>query len=87
MARLPTHTRLSSRTGNPAAMFLEPDGRLPGFAQRRLDELIARKKAAGLSAEEDRELREALAYIDAKSAQLLKAGALAVVCTVEEALQ
>jgi len=74
MARLTAQTRGPSYAQDPlAGTFLEPDGRLPGVAQRRLDDLIARNKVAGLSAREERELSEALAYIDAKSAQLLKA--------------
>jgi len=78
MARLSAHARQPSRLENSVAgMLLEPDGRLPGFAQRRLDGLIARNKTAGLSASEERELNEALAYIDTKSAQMLQAGALA----------
>lgn len=57
-------------------VFLEPDGRLPGFAQRRMDSLIAKKKILGLSEDEERELSEALGYIDTKSMQLLKSGLL-----------
>ena len=47
-------------------------GRLPGFAQRRLDELIAKKRTVGLTRGEERELSEALEYIDAKSVSLLR---------------
>jgi hypothetical protein len=52
--------------------FLEPDGRLPGFAQRRLDALIAKKKSRGLTATEAKELREMLEYVDRKSIELLQ---------------
>ena len=51
-------------------LFMTPDGRLPGFAQRRLDSLIEKKKRHPLTAEEARELAEALAYIDDKSVAL-----------------
>jgi hypothetical protein len=53
-------------------LFMTPDGRLPGFAQRRLDSLIEKKKRHPLTAEEARELAEALAYIDHKSVALLR---------------
>ena len=35
--------------GDVAGIFLTPDGRLPGFAQRRLDDLIAKKRTEGLT--------------------------------------
>ena len=57
--------------------FLTPDGRLPGFAQRRLDSLIEKKKRQSLTPDEARELTEALAYIDEKSAALLRHSAAA----------
>ena len=56
----------------PLGVFLTPDGRLPGFAQRRLDYLIEKKKKSRLTAEEKKDLAEALDYIDAKSIQLLE---------------
>jgi hypothetical protein len=52
--------------------FLAPAGTLPGFAQRRLDQLIQRQKTTGLDPTEQRELREMLSYIDRKSLELLK---------------
>jgi len=52
--------------------FLAPAGTLPGFAQRRLDQLIHRQKTAGLEQSEQRELKEMLSYIDRKSLELLK---------------
>jgi len=72
-----TSSRTRPRRKFDSWHFLQPDGRLPGFAQRRLDDLISRKKDTGLSAEEERELGEALDYIDAKSALLLQARASA----------
>jgi hypothetical protein len=57
---------------DPIGIFLMPDGRLPGFAQRRLDDLIAKKRADGLARNEQRELTEALNYIDAKTIQMLE---------------
>lgn len=52
-------------------VFLSENGRLPPFAQRRLDSLIAKKKAEGLTRDEARELREALDYVEVKSIELL----------------
>ena len=52
--------------------FLDDQGRLPGFAQRRLDSLIAKKKSRQLTREESRELSEMLEYIDRKSIEMLK---------------
>ena len=53
------------------AAFLSGGGRLPAFAQRRLDELIFKEKA-GTATEQDRqELSEALDYIDQKSIELM----------------
>jgi hypothetical protein len=51
--------------------FTSPGGRLPGFAQRRLDELIARGNAGELTATEQQELSEALEYVDEKSIELM----------------
>jgi hypothetical protein len=51
--------------------FMSAGGRLPGFAQRRLDDLMERNKTGGLSAAEQRELSEALEYLDEKSIELL----------------
>lgn len=60
------------RESKPVTL-LTPDGRLPGFAQRRLDDLIARNKTPkGLSALEKQELEEALDYMDRKNAEILK---------------
>jgi hypothetical protein len=65
-------TRRKSKAGFAAlSAFLAASGRLPGFAQRRLDELIARKKAGSLTPSERRELAEALDYIDDKSIELM----------------
>jgi hypothetical protein len=64
--------RQKNRAGDPIGIFLTPDGRLPGFAQRRLDDLIAKKRTDGLTRSEQRELTEALNYIDAKTIQMLE---------------
>ena len=53
-------------------LFLTRDGKLPGFAQRRLDSLIAKKRQRRLTVQEQRELTEALDYIDEKSALMLR---------------
>lgn len=53
-------------------LFLTPDGRLPGFAQRRLNDLIAKKRTEGLTRKEQKELSEALDYIDAKTIPMLE---------------
>jgi hypothetical protein len=58
------------------SLFLTGEGKLPGFAQRRLDSLIAKKRQKRLTADEQRELTEALDYIDEKSALLLRYAAL-----------
>jgi hypothetical protein len=47
-------------------------GRLPNFAQRRLDDLIEKRKTTGLTRDEERELSGALDYIDEKSAAMLR---------------
>lgn len=65
-----TNGRASVRSaGEPndtlLGVFLSENGRLPAFAQRRLDSLIAKKKAEGLTRDEARELREALDYVEA----------------------
>jgi hypothetical protein len=52
--------------------FLTPEGRLPPFAQRRLDDLIARNKQDDLTAAERRELKEMLDYVDRKNVEILK---------------
>lgn len=52
--------------------FMSKGGRLPDFAQRRLDDLLRRNATSGgLSAAEKRELKEMLAYIDQKTIELL----------------
>ena len=56
----------------PPISFLESDGKLPGFAQRRLDSLIAKKKSHKLTSDEARELSEMLDYIDRKSIEMLR---------------
>ena len=53
-------------------LFLTPDGRLPAFAQRRLDGLLDKSKSDGLTRPERRELREMLTYVDEKSILLLR---------------
>ena len=53
------------------AAFLARGGRLPGFAQRRLDELIFKNKAGTATDQEQQELSEALDYIDDKSIELM----------------
>lgn len=53
-------------------IFLTPNGRLPDFAQRRLDALIAKKRLHGLTRAEQRELSEALDYIDTKTVEMLE---------------
>src|SRR5688500_9823545 len=58
-------------------IFLTPNGRLPGFAQRRLDDLLAKKSSEGLTTKEQRELSEALDYIDTKTIEMLEHGLLA----------
>src|SRR3954454_21834491 len=62
----------ASSADDVIGLFLTPDGRLPGFAQRRLDDLIAKKRTEGLTPKEQRELSEALDYIDAKTIQMLE---------------
>jgi hypothetical protein len=57
---------------NVVGIFLTPNGRLPDFAQRRLDALIDKKRSQGLTRQEKRELSEALDYIDAKTAEMLE---------------
>jgi hypothetical protein len=52
-------------------VFLSRHGRLPAFAQRRLDSLISKQKTQRLTGEERRELAESLAYIDNTSIELL----------------
>ena len=52
--------------------FMTRAGKLPGFAQRRLDALISKSKRAPLTKVEKRELSEALDYIDAKSIALME---------------
>ena len=51
--------------------FLSLGGRLPGFAQRRLDDLIAKEKEGALTSDERQELAEALEYLDEKSIELM----------------
>jgi hypothetical protein len=53
-------------------VFLRPDGKLPSFAQRRLDGLIDKKKSVGLSRDEERELSEMLTYVNRKTMELLE---------------
>src|SRR3954454_24467309 len=59
---------------NAAGIFLSPNGRLPGFAQRRLDDLLAKKQTEGLTRKEQQELSEALDYIDSKTIEMLEYG-------------
>jgi hypothetical protein len=46
-------------------------GRLPDFAQRRLDALIEKRKNEGLTRAERRELTDSLEYIEDTSIELL----------------
>jgi len=55
-----------------AASFLPPAGRLPGFAQRRLDLLLDENRSDALDRTEKRELRDMLQLIDRKSVEVLK---------------
>lgn len=57
--------------GAVLGVFLSENGRLPAFAQRRLDDLIVKKKASGLTRDEARELRASLDYVEEKSIELL----------------
>jgi hypothetical protein len=68
--------RLSNRNrrdpnGTILGVFLSENGRLPAFAQRRLDDLIEKKRETGLTRDESRELRAALDYVEQKSIELL----------------
>jgi hypothetical protein len=56
----------------PPVSFFEPDGRLPGFAQRRLDALITKKRTRRLSSDETKELEEMLEFIDRKTIEGLR---------------
>jgi hypothetical protein len=56
----------------PPVEFHEADGRLPGFAQRRLESLIEKKKSKRLTHDEERELEEMLDYIDRKNLDILR---------------
>src|SRR4051794_6643685 len=62
----------ASSADDVIGLFLTPDGRLPGFAQRRLDDLIAKKRTEGLTRKEQKELSEALDYIDAKTIEMIE---------------
>jgi predicted RNA binding protein YcfA (HicA-like mRNA interferase family) len=61
MSRTPHRVRLPEEF---LGLFLRPDGRLPAFAQRRLDGLIDKSKADELTREEERELAEMVEYVD-----------------------
>jgi hypothetical protein len=52
-------------------VFLSRHGRLPDFAQRRLDSLILKRKSGRLTRAEQRELTDSLNYIDDTSIELL----------------
>src|SRR5438105_14646511 len=65
-------TTTKKLSGFPIGIFVEPDGKRPGFAQRRLDALIEKKKTTRLTSDESRDLDEALDYIDSKSIQILE---------------
>ena len=53
--------------------FLTPQGKLPPFAQRRLDDLLARNATPpGLPADEALELRQMLDFIDRANVKLLR---------------
>jgi hypothetical protein len=76
MARSATKKASPSATDkrNTAVLgaFLDRNCRLPAFAQRRLDSLIAKNKiGGGLTSEERRELKEMLDYIDEKTIEML----------------
>ena len=66
-------TRSTGQIAAPALLgvFMSRHGRLPAFAQRRLDVLIAKRKQDGLTRAEERELSETLNYIDDTSIELL----------------
>lgn len=67
------HASAASAMLDPGVgVFLMPNGRLPAFAQRRLDDLLEKKRSAGLTRREEKELVEALDYVDAKTVELLK---------------
>ena len=68
-SRTPHRVRLPEEL---LGLFLTPDGRLPAFAQRRLDGLIDKSKAEDLTRPEERELAEMLEYVDQKSLLLLQ---------------
>lgn len=68
-SRTPHRVRLPEEL---LGLFLTPDGRLPAFAQRRLDGLIDKSKAEDLTRQEERELAEMLEYVDRKSLLLLQ---------------
>jgi hypothetical protein len=61
-----------SRLKAPPVEFHEADGRLPRFAQRRLESLIEKKKSKRLTHDEERELGEMLDYIDRKNLEILR---------------
>jgi hypothetical protein len=74
--RPPYKTGAARQRLSAVGVFLSPDGRLPGFAQRRLDDLLAKKRSESLTRKEQRELSEALDYIDSKTIEMLKYGRL-----------
>lgn len=61
----------AAKIPQPPGSFLTPDGKLPPFAQRRLDYLLEKNREEGLGKGEAAELREMLEYIDLKSIELL----------------
>jgi hypothetical protein len=74
--RPPSKSGAARQSLSALGVFLSPNGRLPGFAQRRLDDLLAKKRSEGLTRKEQRELSEALDYIDSKTIEMLKYGLL-----------
>lgn len=61
----------STSTEPTAGLFLTPEGKLPPFAQRRLNDLLARNQNGALTAVERRELREAVQYVEQKTLLML----------------
>jgi hypothetical protein len=65
------NARMHKRPTHRANPFLSPEGRLPSFAQRRLDLLLEKNREGELSRDEAQELKEIVEFVQDKTIEIL----------------